>query len=159
MQRPIVERPASPPEIVKNTEMIEQILQKKLSIATLPPPMRAQTAPTQVGPIPRSASSNVGKRSQDNGMSDFGALFAGGDNYFNDKKLSPQPSSLTSRIRAATTGGLNNNNGQHLLEDTEDTSQISDMRSLAFNPRSEQQISLKVSKLYHYLNFVRYCYR
>lgn len=153
-QRPsTTERPTSPPEIVKNTEIIEQILQKKLSISTLPPPTRAQTAPTRIEPIPRSCNSNFSHRScQDtNGMSDFGGLFAqGGDdsnNYFSEsKKLSP-------KLRATTTGGLNNNNSsnrqqqQQHVEDNEDASQMSDLRSLAFNPRSEQQISLKAKAL------------
>jgi len=151
-QRPVLERPSSPPEIVKNTEIIEQILQKKLSISTLPPPSRAQTAPTRVGPIPRSASSTLSNRNQDNGMSDFNGLFAESDrnnNYFNDK-MSPQPSTTAIR-RAATTGGLNTTGQHHHVEDTavliEDASQMSDLRSLAFNPRSEQQISLKAKAL------------
>ena len=162
-ERPIPNSRETPSDFTQNAKLVDSILHKKLDISALPPPSRVSTAPTRLGRptktpeilrnfrTPQKLANNDNSIPQNNEMEDkfgskntdsFYGLFASNDMPSeHDRRNNPSRALSTSGMRARGT-----NAHHHRLEEESKLTIHSDSRSLAFNPKSEQQISLKVAK-------------
>lgn len=147
--RKIHERPPSPSDLQKDTELIEHIISNHPPMSALSPSQRARTAPTIGGAGHRDRTRGNSER----GVTSGSARVAGLPRHQTESSRVFSPISksfkgLFANDLEGTAGYSNNGKGDLKAKGLEDESQgtaHSDLRSLAFNPRSEQQLSLKVS--------------